>query len=102
MRPAQTPRHTLASTLGWKGDQLSGSVTARYVGNQYEDDLNAQRLDGALTFDAAARVKLGKRFALALRGENLTDKRVMAGISGDGIIERATPRTVWIEVRYGD
>ena len=51
----------------------------RYTSSQFEDDLNAQRLEGALTFDAAASLKLGRRFALALRGENLTDKRVPGG-----------------------
>ena len=103
LRPAQTPRHSFSSTLGWRHrDALRGSLTARYTGSQYEDDLNEQRLHGALTFDAAASLKLSRRFALALRAENLTDKRVPAAISGDGIIERATPRTLWIELRYGN
>ena len=103
LRPAQTPRHSFASTLGWRSPKaIGGSLTMRYTSSQYEDDLNAQRLQGALTFDAAASLKLGRRFALALRGENLTDKRVPAAISGEGIIERATPRTLWIELRFGD
>ena len=103
LRPAQTPRHSLSSTLGWRSrDGVRGSLTARYIGNQYEDDLNDQRLRGALTFDAAASLPLGRRFALAVRAENLTDKRVAAAISGGGIVERATPRTLWIELRYGD
>ncbi len=33
------------------------------------------------------------------RGENLFDERVEAGISGADIVERATPRTLWIGVR---
>lgn len=103
LRPAQTPRHSLSSTLAWRSrDGFRGSVTARYTGSQYEDDLNAQRLRGALTFDAAASLKLSRRLALAVRAENLTDKRVPAAISRDGIIERATPRTLWVELRYGD
>ena len=103
LRPAQTPRHSLSSTLGWRSRAgVRGSLTARYTGTQYEDDLNRQRLRGALTFDAAASLPLGHRFALAVRAENLADKRVEAAISGNGIIERATPRTLWIELRYGD
>ncbi len=97
LRPAQVPSHSASATLVWKG--LSG--TARYVSGQFEDDQNIRRLGGALTFDAVASVKLGKQVTVSLRGENLTDKRVEAAISSSGIIERATPRTLWIGLRYG-
>ena len=99
-RPAQTPRHSLAGTLAWRG--LSGarvSATMRYVGAQFEDDLNQQRLPDALTFDAATDIPLTGRLSLAARAENILDERVVTGISGDGIIERATPRTLWIGLR---
>jgi len=33
------------------------------------------------------------------RAENVTDALVMAGVNGDGSIERATPRTLWIGLR---
>jgi outer membrane receptor protein involved in Fe transport len=102
LRPAQTPRHSFSSTLAWRGGgRARASVTARYVSGQYEDDLNAQLLPGAVTMDAAALVPIGKGLAIEARAENLADKRVAAGISGDGIVERATPRTLWIELRYG-
>jgi hypothetical protein len=39
--------------------------------------------------------------AIEARGENLANARVLAGISGDGIEERATPRTLWIGLRLG-
>jgi vitamin B12 transporter len=98
LRPAQTPRWTATSTLAWRG---RASLTARYVGGQYEDDLNRQKLPGAVTFDAEARWPLSRNLALELRGENLADRRVYAGISGEGIIERATPRTLWVGIRLG-
>jgi len=101
LRPAQTPRHSFAATLGWNSrGGARASASARYVGGQYEDDLNAQILPGALTFDAAGSVPLGARLTLEARAENITDKRVVAGISGDGLVERATPRTLWIGVRW--
>jgi outer membrane receptor protein involved in Fe transport len=80
---------------------MAGSVTARYVGGQYEDDLNRQLLPGAVTLDAAVLVPVGRRFAVEARAENLADNKVTAGISGDGIVERATPRTFWIGLRFG-
>ena len=98
LRPAQTPRWTASATLGWRS---RASLTARWVGGQYEDDLNRQRLPGALTFDGDARWPVTRNLAVELRAENLADKRVWAGISGDGIVERATPRTLWIGLRFG-
>jgi vitamin B12 transporter len=99
LRPAQTPRHMLASTLGWERDGRSLSITMRRVGAQFEDDLNQVRLPPATTFDAFAAWPVTRRMQIILRGENLTDRRVVAGISGDGATERATPRTLWVGAR---
>ena len=99
LRPAQTPRHSLSATLGWEGRGGRASLTARYAGAQYEDDLNRQRLRGAFTLDAAGRVPVGRRLAIEARAENLLDARVPAGVTGDGIEERATPRTLWLGLR---
>ena len=41
--------------------------TARYVGSQYEDDLNRQRLPDALTFDAIAVVPLTRALSIEAR-----------------------------------
>jgi outer membrane receptor protein involved in Fe transport len=99
LRPAQTPRHSLSSTLTWKEGGASASLTARYGSAQFEDDLNRQRLPGAFTLDAAGLIPLGRGLAVEARAENLAGARVLAGISGDGIEERATPRTLWIGLR---
>ncbi|MEO7178275.1 MAG: TonB-dependent receptor [Allosphingosinicella sp.] len=101
LRPAQTPRHSLSSTLAWASDGAGASVTARYSGGQYEDDLNRQLLPGAFTLDASGLLPLGRRLAIEARAENLTGARILAGISGDGIAERATPRTLWLGLRFG-
>jgi outer membrane receptor protein involved in Fe transport len=101
LRPAQTPRHSLAGTLSWSG--LSGaraSLTTRYAGAQFEDDLGEQILPDALTFDASTRLKLTRRLSLEARAENIGNERVVAGISGAGIVERATPRTLWVGLRF--
>lgn len=101
LRPAQTPRGTGTATLAWHGPGRAAlSVTGRYVSSQYEDDLNRQRLPGAFTVDAAARLPLARGVAVEARGENLANRRVYAGIGGDGTIERATPRTLWIGLSF--
>ncbi len=97
LRPAQVPKLTSSVTLGWR----RVSVTARYVSAQFEDDGNSRRLADALTFDASAEIPVASRLTLTLRGENLANARVEAAISGAGLIERATPRTLWLGVRYG-
>jgi outer membrane receptor protein involved in Fe transport len=100
-RPAQVAREQLSGTLAWNPSRFVASATVRYVGPQWEDDRNTERLYGAVTVDGVVRVPLGRRFAVELRGENLADARVETGISGADVVERATPRTLWVGVRYG-
>jgi outer membrane receptor protein involved in Fe transport len=99
LRPAQTPRHSLSSTLEWARSGARASVTARYAGDQYEDDLNRQVLPGAFTLDATGLVPLRPGLAVEARAENLANARILAATSGDGISERAGPRTLWIGLR---
>ncbi|UYY57576.1 TonB-dependent receptor [Sphingomonas sp. S2-65] len=100
LRPAQTAEHQASTTLAWFRDALGASLTARYIGPQFEDDQNSRALADAITFDALVAVPVSSELAVEARAENLTDARVEATISGPGIIERATPRTLWIGVRY--
>jgi vitamin B12 transporter len=99
LRPAQTPQ--IAGTLSgsWERDGKSAELVLRRVGAQYEDDLNTRLLDAATTLDASAAWPLSRRLQLTARVENLTDALVMAAFNGDGSIERATPRTLWIGLR---
>ncbi|HEX8644166.1 MAG TPA: TonB-dependent receptor [Allosphingosinicella sp.] len=101
LRPAQTPRHSLAVSLAWRRDGGAGaSLAARWTGRQYEDDLNRQIIPSAFTVDAAAALPLNRRLAIEARAENVAGERVVAGVSGAGIVERATPRTLWIGLRF--
>jgi len=69
------------------------------VGAQFDDDLNIDVLKRATTLDAYVAWPLTKRLQLVARAENLTNALVMAGINGDGSVERATPRTLWLGLR---
>ncbi|MBA2919009.1 TonB-dependent receptor [Sphingomonas sp. MAH-20] len=101
LRPAQTPRHAASGSLGWTGRLLQASATVRYISSQFEDDQNSRRLADALTLDARLLVPVRKGLAIEARAENLTDTRVEAAVSADGVIERATPRTLWLGIRLG-
>lgn len=100
LRPAQTAPHQVSAHLGYAGERVSLAATARYVAAQFEDDLNARALADALTFDAVLRVPVAKGFAIEARGENLADARIETGISGTGVVERASPRTLWLGFSY--
>lgn len=102
LRPAQVPRHFANIGARYDGAAISANVNARYVGGQFEDDTNSRRLASAFTLDAGVGFRVGEKFRLELRGENLFDARVEAAIGIDGVIERATPRTIWagISVEY--
>ncbi len=100
LRPAQTAAHQASATLAWHRGDLGASLTARYASPQYEDDQNSRELADALTFDAVAALPLTRNLSVEGRAENLADARVEAGISGPGVIERATPRTLWLGLRY--
>jgi len=95
LKPASVAPFQASATLGWRGL----SVTARYVSAQFDDDLNTRRLAPALTIDAVAELPVGRGVAIFARGENLTDAGVEAAISAGGVIERASPRTLWLGLR---
>ena len=98
LRPAQAPAHQASATIGWTspGDQRV-SLTGRAISSQYEDDLNQRTLAPAFTIDATASTPIGRHLVVGLRGENLFDQRVEAAIASDGTVERALPRTLWLE-----
>jgi outer membrane receptor protein involved in Fe transport len=99
LRPAQTPKFAGTLAVGWQQGGKGAQLVVRRVGAQFDDDLNTDVLKGATTLDAFAAWPLTRRLQLVARGENITNTRVMAGINGDGSVERATPRTLWIGLR---
>lgn len=72
----------------------------RYVGEQFDDDLNQRPLPPATTFDAAVTVPLRFGLAATARVENLFNELVVSGISSSGTIDRATPQTFWIGLSW--
>ncbi len=100
LRPAQVPKHFVNAGLDYDGERWRAGFALRYLGNQFEDDANVRRLDDALTADARLGYTLENGIGLELRGENLFDAQVEAAISGTGVTERASPRTIWFGLRF--
>ncbi|MEG3084769.1 TonB-dependent receptor [Sphingomonas sp. PB2P12] len=101
LRPAQTPRDAVSGTIDWRHDAAALSLTVRHVGRQFDDDQNSRVLAPATTLDAYAALPVMRSLIAELRAENMLNERVEAGISGGNIVERATPRTIWVGLRYG-
>ncbi len=100
LRPAQTPRDQVSATIDARHRGAAASLTLRHVARQFEDDQNTRSLAPATTMDAYVAVPITGALAIEARAENLFDERVEAGISGADILERATPRTLWLGLRY--
>tara|TARA_R110000772_G_scaffold18400_29_gene51631 strand:+ start:17089 stop:19194 length:2106 start_codon:yes stop_codon:yes gene_type:complete len=100
LRPAQIPRHNASGSIRWESDDGSGaSLSARYAGQQYEDDVNILSLADVFTIDGRMALAVNDRLLVETRVENLLDARVETAVSSNGIIERAFPRTFWIGLR---
>jgi outer membrane receptor protein involved in Fe transport len=95
LEPASVAPFQSSATLGWRGL----SATLRYVAAQFDDDLNTRRLAPALTLDAVADIPVARGVSMRLRGENLFDARVEAALSATGVVERASPRAMWLGIR---
>ncbi|HWW56591.1 MAG TPA: TonB-dependent receptor, partial [Sphingopyxis sp.] len=99
-RPAQIARHAGSVSLRTDtGGPFGGFATLRYIGKQNEDDLGLLALGDALTLDAGLSWRVMQALSIEARGENLFDELVPAAISSSGIVERATPRTLWVGAR---
>ena len=100
LTPAQSPRHAANATIRW--EQGSGpilSATVRYIGAQFEDDLQVNRLPGALTVDGFAQILVFNGLSLVGRVENIFDEAVVTRQVGPSI-DLGAPRTFWIGLRF--
>ncbi|GGB94026.1 TonB-dependent receptor [Novosphingobium endophyticum] len=101
MRPAQVPRLAASGTLAWlprAGWRIA--ATLRHIGRQFEDDQETDSLPAATTLDAYVKVPVAPLVSVVLRGENLTDERIVTRDQG-GSMDLGVPRTVWAGVRVG-
>lgn len=100
-RPPQTPELALAGTVIWEpAENFVLSATVRHIGEQFESDQESDPLPAATTLGIYGEVPLTQKIALVVRGENLTDERIVTRNSG-GAIDLGVPRTIWGGVKVG-
>ncbi len=100
LRPAQTPSLSAVASVGWSHAGKEARADVRYSSAQFEDDQNRLRLPAATTVDSFVAWPIAPGAALTLRAENLFNAKVIAGLTSDGVRERATPRTLWMGLRF--
>lgn len=98
-RLAQVPRQRTTATATYDSAKLA-TVTGqmRYLGPQFEDDLNMLPIGAALLFDARIARALGAGITAFVAGENLFDRRYLVGRAGVDTI--GPPLTVEVGVVF--
>ena len=100
-RLAQTPEQSASLGLEYSNpDLLQARLGLRFVGEQFEDDLNARPLSSFAVVDLSAARALGSRWHVFAGLENLLDEEVQVGISGAGLVTVGAPRMVHVGVRH--
>jgi outer membrane cobalamin receptor len=91
-RLAQVPEHGATATVRFsRPSWFDASVTARYVGPQYEDDLNTLPLGGYIVVDVAVSRAITKNVELYAAAENIFDRTYSTGRTTDGVISIGEP-----------
>ncbi len=100
-RLAQTPEQAASLGLEYSNPEvLQARLGLRFVGEQYEDDLNTRPLSSFAVVDLSAARALSDRWHVFAGLENLLDEEVQVGISGTGLVTIGAPRMVHVGVRH--
>ena len=100
-RLAQTPEQSASLGLEYSNPEvLQARLGLRFVGEQYEDDLNTRPLSSFAVVDLSAARALSDRWHVFAGLENLLDEEVQVGISGTGLVTIGAPRMVHVGVRH--
>ena len=97
-RLAQDPHQRTTAALSYAIAAASAGVQVRYLGRQFEDDLNTQPIGAVVLVDVRADVRLGGGISVFASGQNLLDRRYLVGRAG--IDTEGAPRTFELGVAY--
>jgi len=91
-RLAQVARHGAALTVRYDNPALfTAAVTARYVGKQFEDDLNTLLLGSYVLVDLFVSRRVTKWAEVFFAVQNLLDTTYTTGRTSDGVVSIGAP-----------
>jgi iron complex outermembrane receptor protein len=94
-RLAQVPQHTVTVGAQYRNPAVVNvSALARYIGAQYEDDLNTLRLGSYVVVDLFASRGVTRWLDVFAAVENLFDTTYTVGRTSEGVVSIGAPRTV--------
>ncbi len=100
-RLAQAPEHSASLGLEYLNpDIVQARLGLRFVGAQYEDDLNTRPLSSFAVVDLSAARAISRRWQVFAGIENLLDEEIQIGLSGAGLVAVGPPRMVHAGVRH--
>jgi iron complex outermembrane receptor protein len=99
-RLAQAPRHGASLTARYENPALfTAAATARFVGRQFEDDLNTLALGSYVLVDLFVSRRVARWGELFAAVENLLDTTYTTGRTSDGVVSIGAPFLVHGGVR---
>lgn len=99
-RLAQVPRHGASLTVRYDNPAwLTVAATARFVGRQFEDDLNTLPLGSYVLVDLFASRRIARWGEVFVAIENLLDTTYTTGRTSDGVVSIGAPFLVHGGVR---
>ncbi|MBI1734464.1 MAG: TonB-dependent receptor [Candidatus Rokubacteria bacterium] len=94
-RLAQVPRHVTTAGVRWdRPEWVSVNVLARFVGSQFEDDLNTLPLGRYTVLDVHLSRAVAPWGTVFLAVENLTGEEYAVARTSDGVVSVGSPRVV--------
>jgi outer membrane receptor protein involved in Fe transport len=99
-RLAQVPRHGASLTVRYENPALfTAAATARFVGRQFEDDLNTLVLGSYVLVDLLVSRRVARWGEVFAAVENLLDTTYTTGRTSDGVVSIGAPFLVHGGVR---
>ena len=100
-RLAQAPEHQFVAGVRWTPfPKWQAQAQLRVVGDQFEDDLNTQRLAPYATVDVAVSYEFAAGWQARITVENLGNAEIETGKSAAGLVSVGEPRLLTVGVRW--
>jgi outer membrane receptor protein involved in Fe transport len=98
-RLAQAPRQRTTAAVTFDDDRIATVMAqVRYLGRQFEDDLNTLPIESVVLVDVRAERRVWGEFSAFASGQNLFDRRYLVGRAG--IDTEGAPRTFELGIAY--